>query len=277
MTGKNGDKAISKKSEGILFDYPEAKDEQQRFIQIVGDDGFTRYIRTEEEKERRKEETQSEKTIKAKKCQQCKKTYIPKFQYKTKRWESSKYCSRACGNKARCSTQNYRDKKNANRRGDTELNRREYERRIELHGGTRWEKGSTEFREQMRERNRKRYKHLYGNNETYTAERKANAAAMGGRRRQKKRELALTPDEQKSCRDIRIRAQELAKETGIQLHVDHILPLRRGGYEHPENLLIMTAAANLFWEAKIKCCPWPRQKDWDEPTWEYYIMADKDS
>ena len=38
--------------------------EHQRFVQIVGEDGFTRYVRTEEEKERRKQEAESSKVMK---------------------------------------------------------------------------------------------------------------------------------------------------------------------------------------------------------------------
>ena len=242
--------------------------EHRRFVQIVGEDGFTRYVRTEEEKERRKQEAESNKVMKEKICQQCGTPYTPKFQYGTKRWENSKYCSRTCSQKATNSKQEYKDRKNAKRRGDSELHRREHERRIALHGGTRWENGTPEFREQARERNRRRYARLYGSDEAYTADRKANAHTQRSRRRYAKNKLVLTPDEQESCRLIRIKAQELSSSTGIQLHVDHILPLRRGGHEHPENLLIVTAAANLFWGAKIKRCPWPKPDNWDEPAWE---------
>ena len=239
-----------------------------RFIQIVGDDGFTRFIRSEDEKKRRREEAQSNKIMKEKVCQQCGKTYIPKFQHGTRRWESSKYCCQTCSQKARNSRQEHKDKKNAKRRGNTELHRREHERRIELHGGTRWQVGTPKFREQARERNRKRYSRLYGHDEAYTSDRKANAQSQRSRRRYEKNKLVLTPEEQAACRSIRAKKDELIMKTGKKLHVDHILPLKRGGHEHPDNLLIITAAANLFWGPKIKCCPWPKPDNWDEPAWE---------
>ena len=206
--------------------------------------------------------------MKEKICQQCGTSYTPKFQHGTKRWESSKFCSKRCTTKHHCSTPEYREKKNASRRGNTELHRREYEQKLERRGGTEWKTGTPEEREKIRERNRNRYNRLYGTNEAYTAERRANAHSQRSRRRYAQSKLVLTPDEQESCRLIRIRAQELTASTGIQLHVDHILPLRRGGHEHPENLLIVTAAANLFWGAKIKRCPWPKPENWDEPAWE---------
>lgn len=242
--------------------------EYQKFVQKVGEDGLSRYVRTEEEKERRRAESQSSKIMKEKRCQQCGKSYTPKFQHGTKRWEQSMYCSASCNNKAKTSTQEYKDKKNAKRRGDSELHRREYEMKIERRGGTLWQVGTPEERERVRERNRRRYARLYGTDKAYTADRKANAAAMRGKRRNRKKELVLTPDEQECCKNIRIKAQELSERHGVLLHVDHILPMRRGGYEHPDNLLIMTAAANLFWGAKIKRCPWPKPHNWDEPAWE---------
>jgi hypothetical protein len=50
--------------------------------------------------------------------------------------------------------------------------------------------------------------------------------------------------------------------------VDHLLPLIQGGPHHPDNLLVVTTAANRFWGGRVKACPWPRPADWVEPAWE---------
>ena len=78
----------------------------------------------------------------------------------------------------------------------------------------------------------------------------------------------LTSKEGFDCKKVRIKAKRLSKDLGIELHVDHLLPLSRGGKEHPDNLLIMRPEANLFWGARIKKCPWPKRKNWVEPEWE---------
>ena len=40
-------------------------------------------------------------------------------------------------------------------------------------------------------------------------------------------------------------AQRQTKETGVQHHVDHIIPLSRGGLHHQDNLQVLTAEENL--------------------------------
>ena len=240
----------------------------RRFIRFTDETGKSRVIRTEEEKVRRREETQSLKVYKKKKCSWCKNSYTPYFQYGTKRWKSNRYCSVKCRNAAANANPVYRQRKNASRRGNSELHRRAYLRRIELHGGTRWQLGDETFREKARQRNRKRYKRLYGKQNQYTLERRSNSQHHRVRRKKEMHKSALTSIEVSQCIEIRIQAKRLALKHNIELHVDHLLPLRRGGREHPDNLLIMRKEANLFWGARIKKCPWPRKKNWLEPVWE---------
>ena len=40
-------------------------------------------------------------------------------------------------------------------------------------------------------------------------------------------------------------AQRLGEETGVQYHVDHIVPLCKGGLHHQDNLQVITAEENL--------------------------------
>ena len=56
--------------------------------------------------------------------------------------------------------------------------------------------------------------------------------------------------------------------------VDHMMPLVQGGAHHPDNLLVVTTAANRFWGGKVKCCPWPRPANWSEPPWEIQSSVD---
>lgn len=46
-------------------------------------------------------------------------------------------------------------------------------------------------------------------------------------------------------------AKFLTKTTGIQYHVDHIIPLSKGGKHHQDNLQVITAKENLRKHAKI--------------------------
>jgi len=47
------------------------------------------------------------------------------------------------------------------------------------------------------------------------------------------------------------KAQKLSKDTGIKMHVDHIIPLSKGGLHHENNLQIITATQNLRKSNKI--------------------------
>ena len=46
-------------------------------------------------------------------------------------------------------------------------------------------------------------------------------------------------------------SQFLTEVTGIKHHVDHIIPLSKGGMHHPDNLQILTATENLKKGARI--------------------------
>ena len=46
-------------------------------------------------------------------------------------------------------------------------------------------------------------------------------------------------------------ARYKTEETGIEYHVDHIVPISRGGLHKPDNLRVITAKENLMKGAKI--------------------------
>lgn len=87
----------------------------------------------------------------------------------------------------------------------------------------------------------------------------------GHRQRQRLRYLRTwaaksLPAERALMRAIYVEARRLTKETGIRHHVDHIIPLSRGGPHLPHNLQILTDVENLRKGAAIPegfAAPWP--------------------
>lgn len=57
--------------------------------------------------------------------------------------------------------------------------------------------------------------------------------------------IPLTAEEQKQMDNLEIQRQVMTKTTGIEHHLDHILPLSRGGIDHPVNFRVITAEENL--------------------------------
>jgi len=64
-------------------------------------------------------------------------------------------------------------------------------------------------------------------------------------------QVALTPEETENIRSIYEECQRISQETGIPHHVDHIIPLAKGGQHHPSNLQILSATENLKKGTKI--------------------------
>jgi hypothetical protein len=56
--------------------------------------------------------------------------------------------------------------------------------------------------------------------------------------------VVLTPDEQLHVKALHAEAARLTIETGIVHHVDHDVPLARGGKHHPGNLIVVPASIN---------------------------------
>lgn len=61
----------------------------------------------------------------------------------------------------------------------------------------------------------------------------------------------LNREEMDRIYKIYAECQFLTEVTGIQHHVDHIMPLSKGGLHHPDNLQILTAEENLKKGSKI--------------------------
>lgn len=55
----------------------------------------------------------------------------------------------------------------------------------------------------------------------------------------------LTKEEDIQIRQIYKECDIISKKTGISHHVDHIIPISKGGIHHPTNLQILTAEENI--------------------------------
>ena len=81
--------------------------------------------------------------------------------------------------------------------------------------------------------------------------------------------VELNQEEKNTIKELIKYMKLVNKRDGrISAHIDHLLPMTKGGLHHPSNLQVISSEANLFWKDKIKCCPWPKPKNWDEPVWE---------
>lgn len=66
------------------------------------------------------------------------------------------------------------------------------------------------------------------------------------RARKKNCHVPLSESEKLRIQEIYKKAKDLTKLTGTAHHVDHIIPLSRGGLHHPDNLQILTARENIL-------------------------------
>ena len=65
------------------------------------------------------------------------------------------------------------------------------------------------------------------------------------RARRKEAEVGLSPSEKGAITRLYNKAEKL-REEGLDVHVDHVTPLSRGGTHHPDNLAIILAEDNLY-------------------------------
>ena len=104
------------------------------------------------------------------------------------------------------------------------------------------------------------YYHQKGGKEQYAQYKKlhadrdrplANARKAKRRTRIKNGSVNLTPEEKLRIREIYIKCKLINESTGIPHHVDHIIPVIKGGLHHPDNLQILTKFENLSKGSKI--------------------------
>jgi 5-methylcytosine-specific restriction endonuclease McrA len=78
-----------------------------------------------------------------------------------------------------------------------------------------------------------------------SAKGKATKKRKEARRRQAESMIPLTKEERQQLIILEQKRLHLTETTGIEYHLDHIVPLAKGGIHHPINLRIITAEENL--------------------------------
>jgi len=112
----------------------------------------------------------------------------------------------------------------------------------------------------------------------WSQENKPRLALKSSSRRTLKRNL-LHPEHDFSFEEImRKAAAALTKQTGIEHHVDHIIPIKHGGWHHHENMQILPALVNQskssspFWTStEYKDFRSVPQSLWPEPLIDFYL------
>jgi hypothetical protein len=85
---------------------------------------------------------------------------------------------------------------------------------------------------------------------------KVNEIAARRRARERQTSSSLTHDEKLISRAIYGASRRISECIGIQHHIDHIVPIARGGAHHPSNLQILPALINHRKSAKLDfVCP----------------------
>ena len=74
---------------------------------------------------------------------------------------------------------------------------------------------------------------------------KKNVATANRRALRFRATVYLTPTDKKEIQNLYKVAQNKTKETGEVWHVDHIIPLTKGGLHKPTNLQVVPASWNL--------------------------------
>jgi len=80
---------------------------------------------------------------------------------------------------------------------------------------------------------------------------KVHAADQNTKRRRARNAVVLTVQEQMQVEAIYQLRIELTRATGVEYHVDHRIPLAKGGKHHPDNLWVIPAVDNLRKGAKM--------------------------
>ncbi|AIX33131.1 hypothetical protein Syn7803C17_144 [Synechococcus phage ACG-2014f] len=97
-----------------------------------------------------------------------------------------------------------------------------------------------------RENNPEKYR------EQWLRDESVNARAAKRRATKRNQTPNLTPDEEERIRQIYQECGIMTEQTGVPHHVDHIVPISRGGLHHPDNLQILTAHENQSKGAKLE-------------------------
>ena len=112
----------------------------------------------------------------------------------------------------------------------------------------------------------------------WSEENKPRCALRSSRRRTLKRNQLHADHNFLVEQQMRNAAEKLTKQTGVEHHVDHIIPIKHGGWHHHENLQILPAPVNQskssspFWvSSEYKDFRSVPQSLWPEPLIDFYL------
>jgi 5-methylcytosine-specific restriction endonuclease McrA len=96
---------------------------------------------------------------------------------------------------------------------------------------------------------------------TWRKENLDRVAQKTRRRYAMKRSLIHPENDRRKERRFFAEAARLTRETGIEHHVDHIIPISAGGWHHHDNLQVLTIGENLT-KGSDPFCELPGRKSW---------------
>lgn len=115
-------------------------------------------------------------------------------------------------------------------------------------------------------------------NQVWSAKYPERRSQRAAKRRALKRSLHHPQHDESVELRLHEEAKRLTAETGIEHHVDHIIPIKHGGFHHHENLQVLPANVNLaksstpFWVSStfkdFRAVP---QWLWPEPLVDFYL------
>jgi hypothetical protein len=112
----------------------------------------------------------------------------------------------------------------------------------------------------------------------WSNENKPRRALHSSHRRTLKRNQLHVDHNSSIEEQMRKTADALTKQTGVEHHVDHIIPIKHGGWHHHENLQILPAPVNQskssspFWvSSEYKDFRSVPQSLWPEPLIDFYL------
>ena len=106
-------------------------------------------------------------------------------------------------------------------------------------------KDTPEYKEKRREDRQKNKKRDSQYNSQWRKDNPGYCNAKDAARRENVNISDLPPEEQERIRKIYKKAQEF-KDQGLDVHVDHVIPVSKGGKTTPDNLVIISAEDNQF-------------------------------